>query len=62
MDSLTGEWIAFAAIAIPANMLWCVAMVRRAKASGLVQARKVGGLHFVRVGRFGASFWKSKAQ
>lgn len=25
-----------------------------------VETRKVGGLRFVRVGRFGASFWVSK--
>jgi hypothetical protein len=57
-NELTGEWLIFASVAIPANLLWAAYAWRMARSA--VHVRKVGGLHFVKVGRFGASFWLSK--
>lgn len=40
--------------------LGCALAVTTSLESGLISARKVGGLYFLKAGRYGASFYASK--
>lgn len=55
-NQLIGAWVTFAAFAIPLNMLFAVHVMRSLRAA---YARKVGGIWFIRAGKYGGSFYVS---